>query len=196
MKESDQIERWLQGIEHTCAGGKTPLCNRGLCEKLKEILRKRAYSYKFNGIPLQGIEDILQNSIIAIYNGVASQQFLNVKSFEKWANRIITFKWADYFRDQENNEVPIDDDNNDKPDENYNIEQFIDEDELYKVLKEMVRSGKKECADLIMICYTKFKEGTKLKEIAEQLGYPTPNALSQAKNRCLELARNLYREDF
>ncbi|NRB49661.1 MAG: RNA polymerase sigma factor [Saprospiraceae bacterium] len=166
-----------------------------LQEIYKEFAPKVSAWIVKHGGQQEEAKDIFQESIVAIYDKVAGQDFQLPCSFGAYFMGIIRYKWLDKKnrnkRDQEvrNQNLQRYTDENDP-----NIEDLLIATEQAHHQAQRLEHSFKQLSDLCQQLLTLIKGGRSTEEIIQTLSFSTANALYRRKNACLERWRTLLSE--
>jgi DNA-directed RNA polymerase specialized sigma24 family protein len=169
-KELNPVNLWFKTLQEGHLNFQTS-DGEILDQMLIELLQKRSNSRKWKFIQPDDKVEILQEAINAVNKGICNQSFHDKIDFEKWVNRIVTFKFADFIRYKKRFTAIFDDNGKDiiVPPEHYpELEEYIE-----RIIKELISDRKINLADAIQIYYDvlKYEDITNIQEeVASRLG--------------------------
>ena len=153
----------------------------------KSFLPKvESWVQKNNG-SLEDAADVFQEGLLVIFNSISKGKFNPPKSFEAFLFRICQNKWIDTLR-RRGRDRDIKDQLEKHPDEDENLVKKIEEAEEEMIRQERFNQAFDLLSDRCKKIITYTIDGYNISEIAELIGV-TKNALSVAKNRCIESMR-------
>lgn len=147
---------------------KDPIAQKTIFEQYGSFLYRIAYRYVRERMLA---EDLMVDSMLKIFEGVANTRFENLKSFEAWMRRIVVNEALMVLRRNSNFHMMPESEAAEQPFEDYTLEN-ISAEEIYHLIAELP-DGYRTVFSLYAI------EGYTHKDIAEQLGISEGTSKSQ-----------------
>ena len=154
--------------------------------KLYKVFPKVRSILKNYGADKELINDIFQDGLVALYQKLNQDNFEITTSIEAYL--INTCKYI--FLNKKKGAVPTNE-LTDLVHEETDIEYFLEMDKKIKRAESALQQMGEKCREILMSFYVHKKS---MKEIAEQFSYSSENAAKTQKYKCLEAARNNYKQ--
>jgi RNA polymerase sigma factor (sigma-70 family) len=154
--------------------------------KLYKIFPKVRSILKKYGADKDLIDDIFQDGLVALYQKLNQENFTITISIEAYL--INTCKYI--YLNKKKGTVPTKE-LTELVHEETDVEHFVEMDKKIRRAESVLQQMGEKCREILLSFYVHKKS---MKEIAEQFSYSSENAAKTQKYKCLEAARNNYKQ--
>ncbi len=158
--------------------------SKALNQLYKNFPKVLAYVLKVGG-KKQDAEDIFQDSLLICIEKIRSQDFSLSSSLSTFVIGVAKNKTREHLRSS-NKYIEVE--GSEILEDNYELNDIIEEEKKYKALDKILLKIGKKCMDLLIMFYHK---KIKMKSIAESLGFKSETSAKTQKYKCIEKARKL-----
>lgn len=123
-------------------------------------------------------EDIFQEGIIVVYKKMQVTSFALTSAFGSFLYGVCKYLWMNQLRKKKRGETSLNPEMDIKDGED--LDEVIFQREQYKLFQSKLKQLGKDCQQLLRL----FFEGTKMKEIANIMGYGSENYAKKKKFTC------------
>lgn len=136
-------------------------------------------------------EDIYQEALIILCRKVQSPRFALTSSLGTYLYSICRFLWKDALKKQNRMSVVDDLNSENGHHDEADFERLVQEESRFMLAEEALMSIGDRCREVLRLFYI---EGLTMEEIAERLGFSSENVAKNQKYKCIERARESFRE--
>jgi RNA polymerase sigma factor (sigma-70 family) len=154
----------------------------------QELYQKAFSTLSLMGARSEDIEDIVQNSIVALYSNIrkGTYKLSDESKLSTYLVQICKYQWFNIVRKKDHDNLSIEDEfliNHD----DFDIEKDIETVERNKLIAEAIEQLGEKCKDLLRLYYW---EDLSMEEIGEKLKMK-PNSAKNGKYRCMQSLRDI-----
>lgn len=147
---------------------------------------------RYYGGNRQQAEDIFQEALLIFLRKAREESFVLSSGIYPYLHSICRFLWSDEQKKDARNPVTQTDDHSAGATEDTSIAAAVAEEARYRLAESILSGLGDRCRELLQLFYT---GGLKLRDIAARMGYSSEQTAKNQKYKCLETARNQYRNE-